>query len=711
MLKHLKSSSTIIVLCCFMFSGFSVMAKSSNAIDRSSGTNSCCLSKCRNADMVLMNGFIYTGVNNEVVQSVAIKDGKICAVGSNKCIRKFIGKNTQVIDLDGKMTLPGFVESHSHPSYVTTVVSVGVDVSINEDGSIATSGAEILANIKRFADENPELEFILGYNYNRALFQADTGNELAPTALDLDTAVPDRPSAIFEQNGHSYWINSPFIALLDLDVLYPFPTQPANGLIERYSAGDPLENLATGQLDENALTLVTNALPILDKALFQETYLGLLAFYNSLGITTLFDAMNTGYATISVQKAYQDYVNELAQTEQLTCRVRASWYINPADLSEAALTPAQQIALAEQFKNEYNDPNKLFRVNTVKFFVDGILEGGQVGTALLLEPYCDTFFPPSSCCNCTTNYKGLDFWANSDLTASMRQANKADLQIHVHTIGDGAAKRAIDSLQSAGVSKKMRPAMAHLQLISDEYVAKMAQLGVTASVTPVWPVVDIFTSAWYYPRLGFDRMYHAQYPFQSMFDLGINVATGSDFPVALPEYNQHTFTGMTRLLSQGVYDETYGDEVKFPYTTDLAHTYSFTDFPQDLVTEPIPVGPLKPNLGDPDDERIYPLDRLLASYTRNTAKQILLECEIGTIEVGKSADIVVWDTNWFPFAKRFKATNNVQDLEPVANSAVDLTIFRGAVVYSNLPEVKSTAKQKNSQLRSMNFSKLRMPIC
>lgn len=695
------------MLCNLIFS-VTFLPMQSKTTESWRDRSSCCTSKCRNADTVLINGFIYTGVNNEVVQSVAIKDGKICAVGSNKCTRKFIGKDTQVIDLDGRMTLPGFVESHSHPSYVATVVSVGVDVLVNEDGSTATSGAEMLANIKRFADENPELDFILGYNYNRALFQADTGNVLSPTALDLDAAVPDRPSAIFEQNGHSYWINSQFIALLDLNTLYPFPTQPVNGLIERYPAGDPLENLATGQLNENALTLVTNALPLVDKELFKEVYLSLLAFYNSLGVTTLFDAMNTAYGTISLQKTYQDYVNELAQTELLPCRVRASWYINPADLSQAALTPAQQIALAAQFKIEYNDPNALFRVNTVKFFVDGILEGGEVGTALLVEPYCDTFFPPSPCCNCTTNYRGLDFWANSDLTASMAQANNAQFQIHVHTIGDGAAKRAVDSLQSAGVSKNMRPAMAHLQLISDEYVAKMAQLGVTASITPIWPVVDIFTSAFYYPRLGFNRMYHEQYPFQSMFDLGINVATGSDFPVALPEYNQHTFTGMTRLLSQSVYDSNYGDEVKFPYTTDLAHTYSYTDFPQDLVTEPIPVGPLKPNLGDLDDERIYPLDRLIASYTRNTAKQILLEREIGTIEVGKSADIVVWDTNWFPFAKRFKATNDVLDLEPVANSAVELTIFRGAVVYSTLPDVPSTVSLPTAKV---DYTKLKMHAC
>ena len=235
----------------------------------------------------------------------------------------------------------------------------------------------------------------------------------------------------------------------------------------------------------------------------------------------------------------------------------------------------------------------------------------------------------------------------------------------------------------------------------------MKKLGVTASVTLMWPELDILQSVFYNPRLGFDRAYFGTYPFQSMFDKGINVSTGADFPVSTPEYNIHTYTGLTRLLPPNKYEEFFGDPVKFPYTTDLNNVYTCSDFPTDITTDPIPIGPQRPNLGDPNDQRIYPLNRLIHSYTLASAKQLLLTKRVGTIECGKDANIVVWDTNWFQYAKKYKTTNDVADLDPVSTSQVDMTIFQGRIVYSSGAIINAnTARQTKT-----DFSKLHMHVC
>lgn len=661
-------------------------------------------SKGKTADTVLQGGYIYTAEEGEdkhkaFAQSVAIRDKKIIFVGSNADSRKYIGKNTQVIQLNGKMVLPGLIDSHTHIAAVSTSRAKN---TLNQDLQINLTSfftpTDYLAQIAAFANSHPELAAIQGFNYASANFVA-AGQK--PTAELLDSVVSDRPAAIFEINAHSTWVNTKALAMLGITDATP---NPPNGVIERYPMDYPVvskRGKATGQLLENAVSLVANAntvFPRLDKPTFQNSLKSTIAYFNSNGVTGAFEAMNSFYSNIPTQKYYHDAIQEVAAQNQLNMRLRGSWYVNPADFdptqvnnSNPPLTPPKtQIDQAVASSLAYKSGNGHFRAETVKFFVDGIIEGGDRGTALMLQPYCKTVNYQTNGCSTLeldpndniTPYKGIDFWANvgRDLVQALKDTEKANFQIHIHTIGDGAVRKATDALQAAKIKKSMYPTLAHMQFSEADDIARMAKLGVTASLTLRWMELDNYFSAYYYPRVGFNRAYQGQYDLKSLFDLGINVATGSDYAVSAPEYPIHTFTGLTRLLPQKVYDLWYGGfEQYYPYFFTLNKVLDpISNF--DLANYSIqPVATLPPA-----SERVTNLEDLIKSYTINPAKQLLLDKVTGSIKKGKSADLVVWDKNWFDSAAAFALTQNPSSLDPIVNSSVVYTFFEGKKVYEKI---------------------------
>jgi predicted amidohydrolase YtcJ len=175
----------------------------------------------KEAEMVLLNGYIYsadaTGKNKKIVQSIAIKNKKIIFVGSDDNGKDYIGKNTTVINLKGKMVLPGFVDSHMHPMATSAVIADQVDVT-----RVFTT-AEYLQAIADFAARHPEKTVIQGSGYSRAAIINETGDHAQPTARLLDHAISDRPAAIFEVNGHSMWVNSKALQFLGITDTTPHP--------------------------------------------------------------------------------------------------------------------------------------------------------------------------------------------------------------------------------------------------------------------------------------------------------------------------------------------------------------------------------------------------------------------------------------------------------------------------------------------------------
>ena len=180
----------------------------------------------RQADIVFQNGVVYTvDQQRSLAEAVAVKGKDIIFVGSNSDTAEFIGPQTEVIDLGGKMLLPGFIDSHAHASQ-----------SINEDDSVIMyhleTAEDYLAAVKKFSDKNPHLSVIYGHGWNNEVFPPE-----GPLKEALDAVVSDRPVSLSSNDGHSIWVNSNALDMADItkDTL-----SPPGGLIEMNPAtGEP----------------------------------------------------------------------------------------------------------------------------------------------------------------------------------------------------------------------------------------------------------------------------------------------------------------------------------------------------------------------------------------------------------------------------------------------------------------------------------------
>jgi len=254
-----------------------------------------------------------------------------------------------------------------------------------------------------------------------------------------------------------------------------------------------------------------------------------------------------------------------------------------------------------------------FQVNSFKFLADGTIEEA---TALLTEPYSDQ-----------PGYYGIKNWADSDMANAFTAVDNAGYQIHVHVIGDSAAALTLDAIEQLDTSQN-RHSIAHLQLINPEDVSRMGQLNISALMTPYWMVKNEAYWDVYLPALGSERADNT-YPLRSMYDAGINVTVASDWPTTTPKPILAIYNGMTR---------------------------------SDLGGEQLP----------PSSQTVS-LEQMLNASTITGAYANVLEDEIGTIEVGKKADIVVLSGNLLEIE-----TDEIPGVE------VLMTFFEGNLVYDNL---------------------------
>ena len=193
----------------------------------------------KKSDLIFKNGSVYTVDNNRTwAQAVAITDGQIVFVGSNEGVESHIGRETVVVELDGKMILPGFVEAHAHPSHAMDLVG---NISLYSLESVE----EYRKAIAEFVERHPNMEYYRGSGWADTLFP-----NLGPTKDILDAIIPDRPIAIVSYDGHSMWVNSVTLEMAQITEDTP---DPEGGRIER----DPDTGLPSGTLRETAFKLIS----------------------------------------------------------------------------------------------------------------------------------------------------------------------------------------------------------------------------------------------------------------------------------------------------------------------------------------------------------------------------------------------------------------------------------------------------------------------
>ncbi|MFI5211170.1 MAG: amidohydrolase, partial [Gemmatimonadales bacterium] len=437
------------------------------------------------ADLVFRHGAVYTlDAERSWAQAVAVRGGRIVYVGNEDGIAPYIGTGTEVVDLAGRMVLPGFHDSHAHP------LSGGLTLA-DCDLSDSTTRAGVVAVIRWCAAAHPDRPWLRGRGWALPIFpDANPRKEL------LDNLVPDRPAYLRAADGHSAWANSRALALAGITKETP---DPPDGRIERDSrTGEP-----SGTLREGATDLVSRLLPERTAA-ERETALKLgLRLANRDGITSLYDAS----VDTSDLLTYQAIIAE----DSLTVRVVAALEVDPA------AGPGEVPGL-ERLRERFRLPR--LRPVAAKIFADGVLESG---TAALLDPYLRRH-----------GDRGHSNYTPAALDSIAVALDRAGFQIHVHAIGDRAVRMTLDALAAAREAngpRDARPMMAHIELIEPEDIPRFRELGVIADFQPLWAYADDYITELTEPQLGAVRS-RWLYPIGSVARSGAVIVGGSDWPVS-----------------------------------------------------------------------------------------------------------------------------------------------------------------------------------
>jgi predicted amidohydrolase YtcJ len=461
------------------------------------------------ADLLFTGGPVLTP-EGRTATAVAVAGERIVAVGHDE-VRELAGPRTEVVELDGRLLLPGFQDAHVHP------IPAGLELG-QCDLTGTRTAEETVAVVRAYAEAHPEREWILGGGWSMEAFEGGT-----PTKALLDAAVPDRPVYLPNRDHHGAWVNSRALELAGIGAATP---DPDDGRIERDAAGEP-----SGTLQEGAMQLVGRLTPPATAADRLAALLHAQRHLHALGITAWQDALVGDF--LGMDDPAGAYV-AAAREGSLTARVRgALWWDRERG--------AEQIP--ELVEKRTTLSHGRFSAGSVKLMLDGVAENG---TAALLDPYLDR-------CGCATANRGKSFIDARHLPKYVTELDALGFQCHFHALGDRAVRDALDAVEAARTANgpsDTRPHLAHLQVVHPDDVPRFARLGATANIQPLWaahePQMDELTI----PFLGSERAAW-QYPFGALLRSGARLAAGSDWPVSSPDPLQGIHVAVNRVAPGG----------------------------------------------------------------------------------------------------------------------------------------------------------------
>jgi predicted amidohydrolase YtcJ len=440
---------------------------------------------------VFRGGAVYTvDPDRPWAESVVVRGRDIVAVGSDEEVAFAIGPDARVIDLAGRMIVPGFVEGHIHPLLGGFAAS-GVDLQF-------PTGQDALAAIADYARANPNGP-LRGFGWRIDMFGPD-----GPNRHDLDAILPDRPAILFAIDMHSLWVNTKALEVAGISQDSPDPV-PGFSYFTRDAAGQP-----TGWiLEAPAMLPVVDAVEPTTKALLTRLFADWAPKAAAAGITALFDAGAPavgdepgGLATI-----YTD----LEAQGRLPFRVVVSHLIKDPPIGGAV--PAA-LELTRVLGTE------LVKGGVLKILGDGTPDGY---TAALLAPYADrpewcgeTPFSPQQWCQLVID------------------ADAAGLDIHVHACGDATVRLALDAFEEAINSnppRDRRHTIAHNVLIDEADLPRFGRLGVFAQFSGNWHSADPSTTGTMIERYGAER-HNRLYQTRTLLEAGATISFGTDWPAA-----------------------------------------------------------------------------------------------------------------------------------------------------------------------------------
>ncbi len=543
------------------------------------------------ADLILVNANIYTlDAKQPWVEAVAIKDGVYHYVGDGTGVKQYQGENTQLINLQGKMVMPGINDAHQHPEMG------GLKMLYQCVFPFTATPDEIVATLAQCVKDNPEAEWIIGGQWDSDLFVKYP--MASPKAL-LDAVSGDKPVLLSSDSGHDGWANS---KALELAGINKDSQEVEGGVIGRDAAtGEP-----SGLLLEHANQLVEKLVPDWSMEQYKTATVHAMEIANRYGITGLKDAW-AGESALAAFKAL-------------------------GDAGEVTLHLAAAIDVKYGFDNETFDVTKLEmlrdrysanQVDTryVKIFMDGVPTSSR--TAAMLANY----LPAGN--NGHSHNGGLHFDIEK-LAEMITALDKAGFTVKIHTAGDRSVRVTLDAIEQARKANGdsgLRHELAHAGYIDEADLPRFAALNAVADLSPyLWhpsPIIDSVLGA-----VG-ERGEH-YWPIKDLVESGAPVAAGSDWPAAVPTMDP--WVGIEAMVTRA----------------DPRGEFPGTFWPQQAIT----------------------LAQALDIYTRGGAKALRLGDSTGSVELGKSADLVVLNHNLFEIPA-----------ENISETQIQMTFFKGETVY------------------------------
>ncbi|CAN5670689.1 amidohydrolase [soil metagenome] len=455
----------------------------------------------RNGSIIFVNGKVLTGdVEKSPATGVAIHNGKVAEVGTDRDVLAWKATGTQVIDLAGRTVAPGLNDAHCHPMMVGfSLMQVNAATPPNK------TIADLATRIKERVRETPAGDWVTGRGYDQARLE----DQRHPDRHDLDPVSPDNPVIVVRACGHIAGVNSKALQLAGIDRNTP---DPEGGIIDRDEYGEP-----TGVLRESAQTMVRKVMPppTLDQA--KAALIAAGQDFLSKGVTSWAEA---GVRDDTHMRAYVELANDG------TLPVRSYLMM----MIDETLDNLISLGITTGFGDEW------LRIGPAKLFLDGSI-GGR--TARMSQPY-----------EGETDNVGLWMQDPQEFKDKFKKAHMAGFQCCAHAIGDAAISLLLDSYEEA-LEAQPRPdhrhRIEHCSIVDMDIIQRIKQLGVIP--IPGTSFLHAFNKA-YIQNLGWERIRYA-YGMNTFYEHGIVAAASTDAPVVGTSASIGLQTMMTRLSEEG----------------------------------------------------------------------------------------------------------------------------------------------------------------
>ncbi len=460
-----------------------------------------CQEEQKFADLIVTNANIYTVNTTQAnADAMAVKDGKILAIGKAEEVNKFQGEKTQTVDAEGQFVMPGFIEGHGHFS------SLGESL-INLNFLKAKNWAEIVGQVKEAAAKAKPGEWIEGRGWHQEKWAnvPEENFQGYPYLYDLSEVSPDNPVVLYHASGHSLFANKAAVKAAGISADTPSPT---GGEIVR-----DFDGKIVGVFEERAMNSIYESyqgyletLPITERTARWYKQIELAeAECISKGITSFQDAGTKAFE----MKRYQ----KLAESGELDLRL-FSMLRHPYDTLKTLNIPDYQVIGAG---------DNFYTCNAIKSEIDGAL--GSFG-AWLLKSYTDK-----------PHFEGQNTTPIKDVENIANMAMQNGMQLCVHAIGDRANRVTLNVMEKTfkkyeaeqdAQAKDLRWRIEHAQHLDTLDIPRFKELGVIASMQGIHCTSD---APFVEKRLGNERSRLGAYPWRSLLDAGVVIANGTDAPV------------------------------------------------------------------------------------------------------------------------------------------------------------------------------------